>query len=258
MEHQGHRQRMRQRYRAEGLAGFAPHEVLELALFYAIPQRNVNPLAHRLIDRFGSLHGVLEATAEELQQVDGVGEYAATLLTLFSAVAKKSEQSRQGPRVALSSRAQAEKYCIALVGGEKREHFYAICLNAQMQVLGDALVAVGSLSEVPAYPRVVAQEVLSRGAHSVLLCHNHPGGSLLPSAMDMETTRQLADMLHRLEVVLCDHVIVANGQAFSMVRHHLIEQEITTSGVATRVADPQGEVLIKHELQKKMKQENQK
>ena len=92
-EHAGHRQRMRERFRAGGLEGFADHEVLELMLFYAIPQRNVNPLAHRLLDRFGTLHAVLEAPVEELMKVEGVGQYAALLLSLFSHAARRLEMS---------------------------------------------------------------------------------------------------------------------------------------------------------------------
>ena len=91
--HDGHRSRMRERFRREGLNGFADHEALELMLFYAIPQRNVNPLAHALLERFGSFHGVLEASEEELCRVEGVGEYAAVLLHLFAAVGRRVEES---------------------------------------------------------------------------------------------------------------------------------------------------------------------
>ena len=94
-EHAGHRQRMRERFLTGGLEGFADHEVLELMLFYAIPQRNVNPLAHRLLDRFGTLHAVLEAPVEELMKVEGVGQYAALLLSLFSHAARRLEMSRE-------------------------------------------------------------------------------------------------------------------------------------------------------------------
>ena len=253
-EHEGHRARMRERYSKEGLDGFAPHEVLELILFYAIPQRNVNPLAHALLERFGSLHAVLDADAKELQRVEGVGEYAATLLTLFSQVARRLENSRAGERETLKNREAAEKHCIRLLSGLKQECFYAVCLNGQMQVLADALVARGTLSEVPAYPRLVADAVLRHNAHSVVLCHNHPGGSAMPSQGDMETTRRLGELLSGIEVVLADHIIVADNRALSMVGCGLIEQEIAGAGVDTRVADSAGEVLMRARLAKKMKE----
>lgn len=249
MEHQGHRARMRERYRRQGLDGFAEHEVLELMLFYAIPQRNVNPLAHELIKRFGSLGGVLSQDAEQLKAVPGVGEYAATLISMFKAVAKRIERSAMGEKVKLSNRKKAEEYCIALLKGERREKFYCVCLNAQMEVILDALIAEGSISEVPSYPRVVAEKLLACGAHSALLCHNHPGGSVIPSQGDMEATRELSALMEGLEVVLVDHIIVGGDQALSMVRHHLIEQDIAQSGVNTRVADPRGEVMIKAKLE---------
>ncbi|MEG1890969.1 MAG: DNA repair protein RadC [Clostridia bacterium] len=249
--HDGHRQRMRERFLKEGLAGFAPHEMLELMLFYAIPQRNVNPLAHALLERFGSFHGVVEADAVELQKVQGVGEYAAALLVLFGQVAQQLEQSRAGVRATLSNRVTAQRYCMRLLSGLRQEHFYTICLNGQMQVIADALIARGSLGEVPAYPRLVAEAVLRHNAHSVVLCHNHPGGSCIPSQGDMETTRRLGELLSGIEVVLADHIIVAEDQALSMVESGFMEQSIVGGGILTKVADSSGETRIRHQLEKK-------
>lgn len=253
-EHSGHRQRMRERFAAQGLDGFAPHEVLELILFYAIPQRNVNPLAHALLEHFGSLHAVLEADTTELMRVPGVGEYAATLLTLFSHVAKRLDASRAGERETLRNRVAAEEHCVRLLSGLKQEHFYVVCLNGQMQVLADALVSRGSLSEVPAYPRLVADAALRHNAHSVVLCHNHPGGSVIPSHGDMETTRRLGELLSGIEVILADHIIVANGKALSMMGCGLIEQQLNDNSVDTRVADSAGEVLIRDRLLRMQKE----
>lgn len=252
-EHAGHRQRMRERFVAQGLDGFAPHEVLELMLFYAIPQKNVNPLAHKLIDRFGSLHGVLDAPVEELMKVEGVGEYAATYLTLFQAVARRFESSRAGERECLRNRGMAEAHCRRLLKGLRLEHFYVVCLDAQMRVLADALIARGSLSEVQAYPRLVAEAVLRYNAYTVLLTHNHPGGSLIPSQQDMDHTRLLAEMLRNIEVPLADHIIVAGDRSLSMVGCGLIEQtkEEKNGEILTKVADSAGEVLIRARLEKK-------
>lgn len=251
MEHEGHRRRMRERYRAQGLDAFAPHEILELILFYAIPQRNVNPLAHGLMQRFGSLHGVLDAPPEQLMQVPGVGEYAATLLSLFSQVSKQVEISRAGKMEMIRNREDAEEHCKRLLAGCNRERFYVVCMNGQMEVIADALVAQGSLTEVPAYPRLVVQAALNHNAHSVLLCHNHPGGTLVPSQADLDATAAIAGLMEGIEVVLADHIIVAQGQALSMVSFHLMEQDMRAGGVTTRVASSVGEVRIKAELQKR-------
>lgn len=240
MEHSGHRQRMRERYQKQGLEGFAQHEVLELLLFYAIPQKNVNPLAHRLIDRFGSLYGVLNASPQQLAQVEGIGEYAATLLSLFQSVPKQAALTRDTAKLKLSKRQTAVDYCTRLLQGEKRELFYAVCLNGQMETISDVLIAKGSLSNVPAYPRIVLDAVLTHNAHSVLLCHNHPSGSIAPSPQDLAATRTLADLLRTIEVVLIDHIIVSERDAMSMVRNGYIRQTVTPDGVLSSISDPDG------------------
>ncbi len=238
MEHSGHRQRMRERFGKQGLEGFAPHEILELLLFYAIPQKNVNPIAHQLINRFGSLHGVLNASPQQLMQVEGIGEYAATFLSLVHSAAKQAQKSRGKDKARLSTRQAAVDYCIRLLHGEKRELFYAVCLNGQMETISDVLIAKGSLSDVPAYPRIVMDAVLTHNAHAVLLCHNHPSGSVMPSPQDLEATRVLSGLLREVEVVLIDHLIVSEHQAVSMVRNGLIRQTSTAAGIAVKVADP--------------------
>lgn len=240
MEHGGHRQRMRERYLKQGLDGFAPHEILELLLFYAIPQKNVNPLAHRLIDRFGSLYAVLNAPPQQLVQVEGIGEYAATFLTLLQSAARQALRTRDTGKAKLGTRQAAVDYCIGLLHGEKRELFYAICLGGQMEVISDVLIAKGSLSDVPAYPRIVLDAVLTHNAHCVLLCHNHPSGSVVPSPQDLDATRTLSGLLSEIEVVLVDHLIVAGDRALSMVRNRFIRQTKTPEGVSVRIADADG------------------
>ncbi len=248
MEHSGHRQRMRERYLKQGLEGFAPHEILELLLFYAIPQKNVNPLAHTLINRFGSLHGVLNASAQQLMQVEGVGEYTATFLTLFQSATQQALRTRETNRVKLSTRRAAVDYCIRLLHGKKREMFYAICLNGQMETIADALIAQGSLSDVPAYPRIVLDAVLTHNAHGVLLCHNHPSGSVTPSAQDLAATQTLNGLLKEIEVVLIDHIIVSDRDAVSMVRNGYIHQTISGGGVVSKIASPDGELRLAGKL----------
>ena len=248
MDHGGHRLRMRERYIKQGnLDGFAPHEVLELFLYYAIPQKNVNSLAHELLNRFGSLHGVFNAAPEQLMQVKGIGEYASTFLNLFLPIARYAEKERIGNKMILSNRKEAEEYCIRLLAGERREVFYAVCMNGQMQILHNALIAKGSLSNVPAYPRVVAEAVLNHNAHSVIFCHNHPGGSVIPSQGDMEVTQQLAGLLKGLEVLMIDHMIVAEDKVFSMLSNGLIVQDGDETGARMQAADSTGKIHFPHE-----------
>jgi len=248
-EHEGHRQRMRERFLATGLDGFADHEVLELLLFYAIPRRDTNPLAHRLIENFGSLHAVLDTPAEQLECVEGMGANAAALLSLFSQTARRLDKSRIAEREKLNNRAAAKRHCQKLFRGLREEHFYAVCLNGQLQVLGDALISRGTLNEVQAYPRHVAEVLLRHNAHTVMFCHNHPGGSVVPSAQDMQVTQILGDLCANLGVVMADHLIVTDADVLSMVECGLISMKKEKSDlVEVRVADNAGEILIGSKL----------
>lgn len=244
--HTGHRQRQRDRYRATGLEGFAAHEVLELILDYAIPRRDNNGLAHELLEYFGSLHNVLDASVEALMRVDGIGEYAAVLLSLFAQVEKKTAQSRMEQKATLQNRDDVEKYCVQLFKGCKVEHFYAIYLNGQMEVLAKVLIARGSICDVPAYPRIVADYALRYNAHAVIICHNHPGGSLVPSSADIGATIRMQAVLEELEVRLIDSLVVADGQAVSAMENGLFPQLDQTIIQQNRVANAVGEVTIAH------------
>lgn len=214
--HDGHRGRMRERFRTQGLEGFAPHEVVELLLFYGRARGDVNPLAHALLDHFGTLKGVLEARPEQLMAVPGVGEETATLISLMLPMFRRYSACVCEERKRISTRSEAENYCAALLAGQRTEHFYAICLSADNHLLGRRLIAKGTLTEVPAYPRLVVETALNYNAHSVVLCHNHPSGVCLPSGEDISSTRRLAGLLAGLGIALLDHVIVAGDETYSM------------------------------------------
>ena len=250
-EHAGHRQRMKQRFQTQGLEGFAPHEMLELALFYAIPQRDVNPLAHRLIERYGSLHGVLDASVEELQQVDGIGENAATLLALFSHMARALERSRDRDLEDLNTHRAMKEHCYRLLCGLNHEEFYVVCLNAQNRLIRDVCISKGSVAEVWVHPREVVDAVLRHNASAVVLCHNHPSGSVVPSANDLSLTRKVADVLTGIGVPLHDHLVVGGSYLLSMLDYDLMKTEMTPGGLVNRVADSETETRIRCKLVKK-------
>ena len=245
-EHAGHRQRMRERFLANGLEGFADHEVLEFLLFYAIPRQNTNPLAHRLLKSFGSLHAVLDASPAELARVEGIGERAAVLMSLFSHTARRLQQSRMKDRDTLANRSLAKLHCAHLLRGLREECFYVVCLGGQMQVLGDVLISRGTVDEVQAYPRKVAEAILRHNARSVLLCHNHPGGSSVPSHQDVQVTYELGTLCTSLGVMLADHMIVTETDVLSMVECGIISvtRRDPQGTVDVKVADPAGEVAL--------------
>ena len=121
---------------------------------------------------------------------------------------------------------EAENYCMSLLAGERLENFFVVALNAKCNVLGKRRISTGSLSEVNAYPRLVMETALNYNAHSVLLCHNHPGGTCAPSPEDISSTMQLQRILSALGILVLDHIIVAGNQTYSMIQHGDIDYRI--------------------------------
>lgn len=226
-EHAGHRQRMRERFAQSGLEGFAPHEKLELLLFYAIPQRDVGPLTHRLLTRFGTLEGVMSASRDELCKVEGMGPYAASLVALVHQLTQAQERSKPNAQPMLRNHGDAKRHCEQLLRGLAEEHLYAVCMNAKTEVVCDVLLSRGTVGEVAVSPRLVAKEVLRCNARMVVLCHNHPGGNLTPSVQDLEMTRELGTLLSGLDVLLADHIIVGDDASVSLFEAGLIAHAST-------------------------------
>lgn len=228
--HDGHRRRLRERFRTEGLENFAPHEVLELLLFYARARGDVNPLAHRLLEVFGTLRGVLEAPVDQLCAVEGIGEETAALISLMVPMFRRYEMCLCEKSRKLARYSEVQRYCTALMAGLRKERFYVICVSSQMRVLGQRLIAEGSLSEVPAYPRLVVETALNQNAYGIILCHNHPGGEAIPSMGDVDVTRELEAVLAKLGIALMEHIIVADNDCYSMIQHGDYQCSIVRSG----------------------------
>ncbi len=209
--HEGHRQRKKEQFREHGLDAFADHEALELLLYYAIPRQDTNPIAHRLIERFGSLEGVFSAPAYELQKVEGVGENAATLIRLLFPLCRRVRTSGGRHEVIFNTRENIGAYFIELFLGERREVFYEACLDAKGKLLACYRLAEGSPDQVTVNMRRVVENALNANASLVVLSHNHPSGVALPSKEDNQTTLQIKRALADIGVQLVDHVIVADG-----------------------------------------------
>ncbi|MBE5786688.1 MAG: hypothetical protein E7324_04025 [Clostridiales bacterium] len=226
MEHDGHRERLRLRYMEQGLRGFAPHEVLELLLTYAIPRVNTNPIAHELLSRFGSLHGVMEADPRELMQVRGIGAQAATLLTMLPQVFKMYQQDVLKPLPRLDTYDKLARYCRTLFVGAVDEAAYVLCFDGQLKLLAAQMIAVGTPSEVSVIPRQVVQCLMRHHAVSVALTHNHPSGSLVPSQEDVDLTASVSQVLRGMDIRLIDHVLVAGEETFSFHLNGYLGEEV--------------------------------
>ena len=215
-EHDGHRERLRQRFLENGLDSLQDHEVLELLLFYAVPRRDTKELAWRLLHHFGSLSAVLDATPDELMQVSGIREPAAVLLNLMTPLARRYQISRTDKRQILNTSALCGEYLSGSFFGSTDELVYLLCLDAKGQVLACRMLQHGSATSAALSLRKAAEIAMSAKASAVVLAHNHPGGLALPSQADYETTRQLQAALEPLGIRLVDHIIVADRDFVSM------------------------------------------
>lgn len=216
--HDGHRQRMRQRFLEEGLDHFSDIQVLELLLFYCIPMRDTNPIAHALLERFGSLSQTLEAPISELQKVPGIGENAAVFLHLVKDAGRFYQTDRINRVQILPTVEDCAEYLVPHFLGRKIEMVFLLCLDAKCKVLCCTKIAEGNVNAAALSPRKVVEQALMANAATVVLAHNHPGGLALPSQADIETTRKVAAALNAVDVILLDHVIVADGDYVSMLQ----------------------------------------
>ncbi len=216
--HEGHRNRLREAYRKQGMNGMADHVVLEMLLTYVIPRRDVNELSHRLLNTFGSLTGVLEADPLRLADVEGVGDrtalYLHSLYDLHRRLALESAGNLNGP-ARLENPEAACRYAIALGMGDRYETLRIICLDASMNVLHTEALQVGTLSHVSFEPRRVIETALMHKARFLILTHNHPSGILIPSSDDIETAKMIEQIGSRLEIDVRDQLILSKNAAYS-------------------------------------------
>ena len=209
--HKDHRRRVKNRFLGEGLDHFEELHALELLLFYAIPQGDVNPLAHRLLEHFGNLHQVLEAPPEQLMAVSGVGEHTAILLGLFKGISQKFLIGSWGKGCQLVTSKDCGDYLQMHYVGIRDEVVMLLCMDAKCKVLSCRIIGEGSINSAAVPTRRVVEAALAAKATSVVLAHNHPSGIALPSDEDVQTTCRIAAALSAVEIHLADHVVVAEG-----------------------------------------------
>lgn len=220
--HQGHRQRVRARYIKEGLDAFQDHQVLEMLLFYSIPRKDTNELAHKMLQEYGSLVNLFEAHPLDIVKRCGVNEITAVLLSLIPSLSRRYNQRKWGEKPDLSDSSRAGKYATSLFIGKTYECFYVICLDAQNRVNCADLVHEGTINETPVYPRIIVEKALLHKANSIILAHNHPGGSLRPSSADIEVTHKIKDALNHIKINVVDHIIVAGDRFFSFAENRML------------------------------------
>ncbi|MDR2192414.1 MAG: DNA repair protein RadC [Endomicrobium sp.] len=222
-DHQGHRQRLLDKFLTSGLSALAEYEILEFALIYALPRKDVKPIAKELLAKFGSLKGVVDADISELIQIKGLKNYSAALLKFLRFFAVKYAGLEIKERETLSSPDEVVNYLKARLSGESKEKFYAILLNSSNKVLNFAEVSAGTINKSAIFPRELAEFALVSKAASVIISHNHPAGSLAPSQNDIIATQSVKDALKTLEIELLDHIIISSsGGYFSFKENGLL------------------------------------
>lgn len=214
--HDGHRERLREQYVKHGLESFNDLNTLELLLFYAIPRRDTNELAHALLEHFGSLEGVFDASVQQLEDVPGIGKNAAVLITLVPKIARRYEIDKTRDLTVIQNAKMAARYFIPRLGTEKVEKAIMICLDAQKRVIADIELNSGVVDAVELNVRKVVETAIKYRASSVILAHNHPSGNPIPSREDTYLTKRTLSALDLLGISLDDHIIVAGKEFASM------------------------------------------
>lgn len=215
--HDGHRGRLRRQLLEGGLDSFSDVQVLELLLSFAIPRIDVNPLAHRLLETFGSFAGVLDASPLDLKRVEGIGENAAVLLSAMPQLMRRYTINRSKEDGAiLNNTTKLGNYLVPFFFGAQEERVYLLSMDAKCKALDCRLLFTGSINTVGVSVRRIVEEALRQKATSVVLAHNHTSGIALPSREDEETTRIVRDALDIVGILLVDHIVVADGDFVSM------------------------------------------
>jgi DNA repair protein RadC len=221
---EGHRERLRERFQRSGLQGFHDHEVLELLLTFAIPRRDVKPLARELMTKFSTLAAVFDAPLEHLQEVDGIGGAASILISLIPQLVGRYQQDRWTHTEIFASTREALAYLASLFGAERNEVFYLLALNSRNALIAAEPIQEGTVNRAAVFPRQVVEAALKHRATAVILAHNHPGGDARPSSADRQLTRKLKKLLNDLDIAVHDHIIIAGpDRSFSFAEHGELE-----------------------------------
>ena len=213
--HSGHSKRMKERFLKEGLDSFAAHNVLEILLFYGIPQKDTNELAHELIQRFGTISGVFDAPYEDLLKVNGIGESAAVLLKLIPALARRYMTDRPKD-VFLNTTEKAGEFLLPHYIGRRNECVFMVCVDAKCKVLDCRMIFEGSVNSTQVNIRRIIEIAFQCNATGVIISHNHPGGVALPSDEDLHTTERIGNALRAVGLCFIDHIIVADDDFVSL------------------------------------------
>ena len=210
----GHRERLRERFTSAGPDALSDYELLEMALFPALPRRDTKPLAKALLKKFGSFAEVVHAPEARLREVDGIGDASVHQIKLLAAAAGRVAKGEIKRSIALSSWNDVIGYCRSSMAFADKEQFRLLFLDKRNQLISDEVQQTGTVDHTPVYPREVIKRALELSATALILVHNHPSGDPTPSQADIHMTKAIIDIATPLGISVHDHIIVGkNGHA---------------------------------------------
>lgn len=220
--HTGHRQRLKEKFLTYGHEVLSDHEFLELLLFFSVPYKNTNELAHKLLNEFGSFSQLIEAEYETLKNLDikDMKDNSACLMKLILAAVNRYNSEKNDITRTQITPQNIGIFAKNLFYGHNEEVSYALLLDRDCYVKKVKMISKGTLNATPIYPREVIKLAVSHEEPYVMIMHNHPGGTPKPSEKDIEVTKTLINALSYAEVRLIDHVIVAGDQVLSMAMEY--------------------------------------
>lgn len=217
--HEGHRQRLKNKFIEHGFQGFEPHNILELLLFYSIPRKDTNVIAHNLLNRFGSLKDVFNADFNDLIEVEGIKENSATLIKMVPLIAKEYVDSSLTKNPVFNTANKIGEYFINKYMGEKNEIVYVMLLTNKFELISVERIHEGNVSSAHVPTRKIIELAIRNNAAMVVLAHNHPGGTVCPSMQDIDTTGQLMTALTSCEIDLLEHFVVAGDEFCPVIKN---------------------------------------
>ena len=217
--HAGHRERLRNEFiSAADPLNIPEHKLLEMLLFYGIPQKDTNPIAHELINRFGSFSAVFEADITELCKIKGMTKNAAALIKLILPVAKTYVNKKYSDSQYLKTPEEVGSYIAKKYFAVNTERCSLICLNRMGKVLSYDILSEGDIDSVGISIRSIIERIIQTEATAIVLAHNHPGGIALPSPADVTITEAISKAMKTISVNFCDHIIIAENDYISMAQ----------------------------------------
>lgn len=210
--HKGHRERLKNRFLREGGSSFESHNLLELLLFYAVPRKDTNPIAHELIKCFGSVGAVLDADIESLVQINGISEHSAVLIKLISEFVKRYYANSLGSGVIFKDKESLGEYLVKRYTGVTTETVILLCLTSGGELIKETVICEGSVNSAAFGVRTIIEEAFKTKASTVVLAHNHPKGTAVPSSDDIWTTSNVSRAVELSGIEFYDHFVIAGNK----------------------------------------------